>query len=69
MENLTMNNSPILPFGKYKGRSIEEVEGEQPGYLIWLYEQPWSKETYPAVYNYIKRHLREIREYAQWDEM
>jgi uncharacterized protein (DUF3820 family) len=33
--------SNIVPFGKYKGRLIEELLLDDPGYLQWLSGQEW----------------------------
>lgn len=60
---IPMSKSIILTFGKYKDKSIDEVDDQ---YLLWLYSQDWIKEKYPQIYNYIKRHKREIEANA-WD--
>lgn len=36
----------IIPFGKYKGRSIEEVLVDDPSYLEWLSSQGWFRTKY-----------------------
>ena len=28
----------VLPFGKHKGRTLQEVMREEPGYLCWFYD-------------------------------
>ena len=33
----------IIPFGKYKGRPVEEVVVDDPGYLEWLSDQDWFR--------------------------
>jgi hypothetical protein len=43
-----------MTFGKYKGRTPEEVAKEDPQYLMWLYEnasnvKPCSRDLYLAA--------------------
>jgi uncharacterized protein (DUF3820 family) len=33
----------IMPFGKYKGRKIDDIYSKDPGYLFWLKGQDWLK--------------------------
>lgn len=41
-----------LTFGKYKGKSPQEVSEDDPSYVVWMYENvkptPCSKELYVA---------------------
>lgn len=30
-----------LPFGKHKGRALEDIVRDDPLYLDWLVDQPW----------------------------
>lgn len=53
------NLVPILDFGKYRGKSIEDAE-VTAHYLLWLYEQKWFKTFRPKVFNYIKKHKTDI---------
>ena len=46
-----LNDRSPMPFGKYKGKPMEEVPD---GYLLWLLEQEWLEEKYPSVNQYIK---------------
>lgn len=38
--------SDIIPFGKYKGRSLKEVARVDADYLKWLQHQPWFKKKF-----------------------
>jgi hypothetical protein len=29
----------IMPFGKYKGRSLDSISDDDPGYVIWLADE------------------------------
>jgi uncharacterized protein (DUF3820 family) len=43
----------VVPFGKYKGRSIEEVLLDDPGYLQWLAGQDWFRAKFAVLYQVI----------------
>jgi uncharacterized protein (DUF3820 family) len=43
----------IVPFGKYKGRLIEEVLVDDPGYLQWLAGQDWFRNKFAVLYQVI----------------
>lgn len=43
----------VIPFGKYKGRSVGEVSGIDPQYLEWLAAQDWFAKKYQPIYNII----------------
>ena len=36
---------PKIYFGKYKGRTIQEIVNEDRDYITWLYEQDWLKQN------------------------
>src|SRR5689334_13228159 len=38
-------DSDIVPFGKYKGRPVEEMLAD-PSYMAWLESQPWFREKF-----------------------
>jgi uncharacterized protein (DUF3820 family) len=54
-----MNDDPqpkpsnIIPFGKYKGRSIEEVLIDDPSYLQWCADQDWFRARFNVLYQVI----------------
>jgi hypothetical protein len=31
------NQKPVFTFGKFKGRVIEEICDEEPGYIVWAF--------------------------------
>jgi len=43
------NQSSILPFGKHKGRSIEEIFLDDPQYLQWLVGQTWFRVKFAVL--------------------
>ena len=53
---MTFNPNPtkqIFTFGKYKGKTLEEVAQHDPGYIVWAYENTQfkcDKEFYLACY-------------------
>lgn len=38
-------------FGKYNGRSVDDVAKEDIGYLHWLVQQDWVEGRFPALYD------------------
>ena len=34
----TKSRSPIMPFGKYKGRTVSYIVNEDPAYAFWVLE-------------------------------
>jgi hypothetical protein len=47
------DKSKIIPFGKYKGRMIEEVLVDDPQYLQWLTGQDWFRQKYVVLHQVI----------------
>jgi hypothetical protein len=45
-----VNDSTIMPFGKHKGKRLDEVPAD---YLLWLADQPEVKYKYPTIFVYI----------------
>lgn len=41
----------ILPFGKHKGRTLEDLSDDEPGYLNWMYT---AEKTSPEIKEAIK---------------
>lgn len=39
----------VIPFGKYKGRPVEEIAMCDPQYIQWLMGQAWFGESYGAL--------------------
>ncbi len=50
-----------LPFGKYKGRSIDVLAGD-PGYAQWLLQQEWFAHKHPELHEAIVTRYAETRE-------
>ncbi len=36
----------VIPFGKHKGLTLDEIAARDPGYLQWLQGQPWVREKF-----------------------
>lgn len=45
--------SNIVPFGKYKGRLLEELFVDDPAYLQWLAGQDWFRVKYTILHQVI----------------
>jgi uncharacterized protein (DUF3820 family) len=45
--------SNIVPFGKYKGRLIEEVLVDDPAYIEWLTAQDWFRAQFTVLHQVI----------------
>jgi uncharacterized protein (DUF3820 family) len=46
-----MNSSDaVIPFGKYKGRSVEKLLTDDPPYLQWLAAERSVSNSSPGVY-------------------
>jgi hypothetical protein len=43
-----MNNSTIIPFGKYKGQTLEAIQHDKQ-YLDWLQAQDWFRQRYQQL--------------------
>jgi len=43
----------VVPFGKYKGRLIEELLVDDPKYLEWLSGQPWFRDKFFMLHQVI----------------
>lgn len=46
-------NQNIFPFGKHKGKSIEEVQTFDPRYLDWLTGQDWFRNKFVVLHQTI----------------
>ena len=44
------NAAHVMPFGKHKGRLLEEILGDDPGYIDWLTEQEWFRGKFPTLH-------------------
>lgn len=52
-------NDDVIPFGKHKGKTVEQVLRDDPQYLQWLPAQSWMPEKFPALYQVIINYGRE----------
>src|SRR5262245_55635383 len=43
----------IIPFGKYKGRLVDEVLVDDPAYLQWLAGQDWFRAKFNILHQVI----------------
>jgi uncharacterized protein (DUF3820 family) len=50
---VTSNQTTVVPFGKHKGRSIEELLADDPAYLQWLASQDWFRDKYVSLHQTI----------------
>lgn len=46
----------VLPFGKYRGMTIDEILEADDSYAQWLARQQWFRERFGHLQNYIARH-------------
>lgn len=46
-----LTDDDAMPWGRHMGTNMKDVP---PGYLLWLYEQPWIKD-WPDVFAYLKK--------------
>ena len=51
-----LSDQDSMPFGKYKGKPMEDVPAS---YLDWLRDQPWLPR-WPDVQEYIQRNEKTI---------
>jgi uncharacterized protein (DUF3820 family) len=40
----------VMPFGKHKGKLLEEILVDDPNYIEWLAEQVWFRSEFAALY-------------------
>jgi uncharacterized protein (DUF3820 family) len=50
---MTDDSPKIIPFGKYKGRLVDEVLVDDPGYLQWLAGQDWFRAKFNILHQVI----------------
>ncbi len=44
-----MGDNAVIPFGKYKGKTVEQISQQDPQYLQWLKGQSWFIEKYQQL--------------------
>jgi uncharacterized protein (DUF3820 family) len=47
------DSTHVVPFGKYKGRLIEELLIDDPAYLQWLAGQDWFRTKFTVLHQTI----------------
>lgn len=47
---MTNPQSTVVPFGKHKGRTVDEIAATDPAYLEWLAGQNWLAERFAAIH-------------------
>jgi hypothetical protein len=52
----------LMTFGKYKGKSVDEVIAIDPNYVNWLLGQGWFAEKEPTIYQTIINLNQEVAE-------
>ena len=56
-----------ITFGKYVGRSLNEVVRDRK-YCYWLLNEPWFKQNYEYLYNRIEEYKPDKYFFSQFDE-
>lgn len=59
---MTDDNSNVIPFGKHKGKRIEEVLAADPQYLEWLSGQDWFRAKFVYLHQVIVNRGAEAEE-------
>jgi hypothetical protein len=54
-----MGQLKLMPFGKYQGRPVEQLQQTDPGYLQWLSAQPWFREKHATIHTLIVNNFKE----------
>ncbi len=60
-----MNDNSIMTFGKHKDKKLIDVPAS---YWLWLEEQDWFEEEYPAYFDYMQDNMEAIEQEANYDE-
>jgi len=50
---MSADDSKIIPFGKYKGRLVDELLVDDPSYLQWLAGQDWFRAKFNVLHQVI----------------
>lgn len=61
-------SNELIPFGKYKGRSIESIKNDQQ-YIDWLMAQSWFIEKHKDLYTIIINNFQEPNDTPQHNAM
>ena len=58
----SLNESTILPFGKYRNTTLQDIYNKDQQYLKWLNTQPWFKIKFTSIHNSLEKFLEENKE-------
>jgi uncharacterized protein (DUF3820 family) len=47
---VAQGDAHVMPFGKHKGRLLQEILVDDPPYLEWLAEQEWFRTEFAALH-------------------
>jgi len=53
VDAMSHDNARIIPFGKHKGRLIDEVLVDDPIYVEWLTSQEWFRSRFTILYQVV----------------
>jgi hypothetical protein len=56
-----MNEAKIIPFGKYRGQSVEVLQAD-PSYRHWLLSKGWFRSQHSSLYETIIHYNGELTE-------
>lgn len=56
-----------LTFGKYKGKTPDEISDLDPSYIVWMYDTIKPHLCSEAMYKYCKRELKEYEQEKEDD--
>lgn len=52
-----MDDSDVMPFGKYHGEELQDVPAQ---YLLWLFDQPWLEDSWSELHEYISDRYEQL---------
>jgi uncharacterized protein (DUF3820 family) len=55
-----LQESTMMPFGKWEGRSLRFIFETDRPYLQWLMQQPWFKERFWILYDIVSIMYQEL---------
>ena len=61
----SVNESTIIPFGKYRNTTLQDIYNKDQQYLQWLNTQPWFKIKFSSIHNSLETFLEENNEKIQ----
>ena len=58
----SINESTVIPFGKYRNTTLLDIYNKDQQYLKWLNTQPWFKIKFTSIHNSLEQFLEENKE-------